>query len=234
MKHIADHLASRSLPITTRESIVSRLWLRRQIHIQRGEVFIHHPGCGLPRHSGTEGGSVGADACSEGLDELFESQRANEGTWVRDGGTERGGRRARHVGSVTAAAIAEGGDVLAVFGSRACGRGSDHAVNGHRARDEDRAVVERSLHRGREVWHLQREADLPADTFPRFQLVNHLRLSLVEQFERGLTHFEHECAPAVVVPDGGGFETKSVAIKFDEALIVAGGDGDAQLRMGGF
>lgn len=102
----------------------------------------------------------------------------------------------------------------------------------NRGMDERGAMRGQSLDGGIQVRHLQREADLPAGAFPRFELVNHLRLALVEEFERGLAHFEHERASAVVVPDSGGFETQPIAVEFDEPLVVTGGDGDAQLKDG--
>ena len=74
------------------------------------------------------------------------------------------------------------------------------------------AAVERCPHRGAalslgevQAGHLQCKANLPADAFSHFELVNHLRLPFIEQFERGLSHFEHKRASPVIVEYSGGF-----------------------------
>lgn len=62
---------------------------------------------------------------------------------------------------------------------------------------------------------LQAQADSPADEFPRFQLVNHLRLPFVEQFKRSFA--------AIVVPDRSGFDAESLAVELSEAFVFARG-----------
>src|SRR5215213_10686727 len=96
-------------------------------------------------------------------------------------------------------------------------RGQDGLV------DQRGTVCERSLYRNVQVRHLERKTDLPAEALSCLQLVNDLCLSFVEKLERRFAHIEDQCFAAVVVPNGGGLETKPLGIKFHQLFIVSGG-----------
>lgn len=85
-----------------------------------------------------------------------------------------------------------------------------------------RTVREQTPHRRFQIQHLQRKADLPAHASPGFQLVDDLRLSLVEKLEGGF-------AP-IIVPDGGGFDSQPMAIELDQTFIITGVKRDPQFK----
>src|SRR5688572_21391831 len=93
--------------------------------------------------------------------------------------------------------------------------------------DQRGAMSEQTLHRGLQVWHLQRKADRPADTFSRFELVDDLGLSFVEQLEGGPAHIEDKRFAAIVVPNGSGFDSESITVEFHQAFIITGCERDA-------
>ncbi len=78
-----------------------------------------------------------------------------------------------------------------------------------------------------QVWHLQRKADLPADAFFRFDLVDDLRLGFVEDLQRGMAHVQDERLTTIVVPDGGRLDPEPITIELYQAFIVASCECDA-------
>ncbi len=99
--------------------------------------------------------------------------------------------------------------------------------------DEGGAVGEQALKGGGEVGDLQGEADGAADALADFKLVYDLGLAFIEEFEGGAAEFEQHGLAAVVLPDGGGFEAEAGAVEVYEALVVGGGEGEAQFKDGG-
>jgi hypothetical protein len=45
-----------------------------------------------------------------------------------------------------------------------------------------------------------------------------------------MAHVEHEGFAAIIIPDGRRLDAKALAVKLYEALVVGGGEGDAELQ----